>query len=410
MGSVSKAIDDVIVFENCKCHDLTDIYGAGNEPSTVAEFVRDFPMPYYAYNAGTLLSSKSSSVDFVKRNQWDEEWEVGKINWDGSNMTSSTNVRSKNYIRVLGGETYYVKIAGARMEVFYYDANKTFISYESSSVANQTINVPTTACFLRFYAQQAYGTTYNNDICIYINWETPGLPYVPYSKQTITLPNIELRSAGSVYDVLYQQGGGKRRIGSVNLSTLTFTYNDVRKGFVANKPSDMKGVSANDVVINGVCDKYTIGSLNDASYGLGDKDKTLGVGYVTAASQIFIRDDSLPTSTTTISGTLYYELATETDITVEENPGWTEYAEIDNFGTVKFNQDPAQTVPVPQAYFVRYTVNLVEFLDTLFVHCGGDANKVAIVVPDAPTSNGTYTLKVTVSSGTPTYLWVSETE
>ena len=75
---------------------------------------------------------------------------------------------------------------------------------------------------------------------------------------------------------------------------------------------------------------------------------------------------------------LYYELETETDITLEENPGWDEYAEIDNFGTVKFNQDPAQDIPVPQAYFVRYTVNLVEFLDSLYVHCGGDVSKILL--------------------------------
>lgn len=366
---------------NIQFFDLTDnIYGAGNEPTSADVFVRAFPMPYYPYNAGTLLSSKSSSVDFVKRNQWDEEWELGKLNWDGSNMTSSTNIRSKNYVRVLGGETYYVKIAGARMEVFYYDANKTFISYEISSVANQTITVPSTACFLRFFARTEYGTTYKNDICIYVNWDTPGLPYVPYSKQTITLPNRELRSAGSAYDVLYQQGGGKRRVG-------TYTFNGTEQWYQGG--SQTSAGMYRYYLVNSIGMK--VGTAQD---GLCNAFENLGTDFNTTTQEgvFFGYGNELfqfvtATAKTTAelraifnsSVTIVFPLATETDITLEENPGWTEYAEIDNFGTVKFNQDPAQDIPVPQAYFVRYTVNLVEFLDSLFVHCGGDVTKLALV-------------------------------
>lgn len=358
---------------NIQFFDLTEIYGTGKEPTTVAEFVRDYPMPYYPYNAGTPLSSKSSSVDFVKRNQWDEEWEVGEIDWNGSNMTSSTNIRSKNYIRVLGGETYYVKIAGARMEVFYYDANKTFISYENSSVANQTITVPMTACFMRFFVQQAYGTTYNHDICIYINWETPGLPYVPYSKQHITLPNIELRSAGSAYDVLYQQGGGKRRIGEGDLSALVW-HSLTLSGhliFYANNTSQKAYTT------NIICDKYASGDFDISA--MPDKSITGDGG---AGTSLWIRDDSFASLSdfqAAISGTVYFELATETDITTTENPGWDEHITVDNFGTLRFTQDPAQDIPVPQAYFIRYVVNLVEFLDSLYVRCGGDVSKLALV-------------------------------
>lgn len=36
--------------------DLTDIFGSGNEPSTVAAFRQYFPLPYYSYNAGQLIS------------------------------------------------------------------------------------------------------------------------------------------------------------------------------------------------------------------------------------------------------------------------------------------------------------------------------------------------------------------
>lgn len=370
---------DAIQIKNVMLLDLTDIYGAGKEPTTVEEFVRDYPKPYYPYNAGTPLSSKSSSVDFVKRNQWDEEWEVGA--WvSGQKVDTGTGIRSKNIMPILPGTTYYC--GGPTIFITLFDANGNYIS--RTSYSNDTFVTDVKAAFFAINSDSNYGTTYKHDICIYINWETPGLPYVPYSKQHITLPNIELRSAGSAYDVAYQQGGGKRRIGVVDLGTIawevstvsgddTSIHRFVSTGVIA------KGVGGEGTALgNGICSHYDL-VTNAQSY-----TKVLGIA-ITQTGRLSVYDPSKNTMTSSefkaaMDGVmLYYELATETDITVEENPGWTEYAEIDNFGTVKFNQDPAQTIPVPQAYFIRYTVNLVEFLDSLYVHCGGDVTKIALV-------------------------------
>ena len=42
--------------------DLTLMYGAGNEPTTVAEFQQQFPADYYAFTQGTLLSAGVTEV------------------------------------------------------------------------------------------------------------------------------------------------------------------------------------------------------------------------------------------------------------------------------------------------------------------------------------------------------------
>lgn len=367
---------------NIQFFDLTDnIYGAGNEPTSADVFVRSFPMPYYPYNAGTPLSSKSSSVDFVKRNQWDEEWEVGSIDaTTGANDNNvSSLIRSKNYTMVIPGEVYYASLDGYNARIFFYDANKNFLSYYDRS-GDGTFTVPINACFIRFRMNTAYGTTYNHDICIYINWDTPGLPYVPYSKQHITLPNLELRSAGSAYDVLYQQGGGKRRAGTYTFDGTEMWLQGSSQTsagmyrYYLNKNIGMKVGLAQD----GLCNAFeNLGANWNQStqegvfFGISNEL----VQFVTATAKTTAELQAIFNSSVTI----VFPLATETDITIEENPGWTEYAEIDNFGTVKFSQDPAQDIPVPQAYFVRYTVNLVEFLDSLYVHCGGDVSKIALV-------------------------------
>jgi len=43
--------------------DLTQMFGAGNEPATVEQFRAMFPEDYYAYNTGTLLSANVTSAD-----------------------------------------------------------------------------------------------------------------------------------------------------------------------------------------------------------------------------------------------------------------------------------------------------------------------------------------------------------
>lgn len=43
--------------------DLTDMFGAGNEPATVEEFERQYPESYYQYDAGSLLSVNVEGIE-----------------------------------------------------------------------------------------------------------------------------------------------------------------------------------------------------------------------------------------------------------------------------------------------------------------------------------------------------------
>ena len=55
-------VGDKVSVRNMMKIDLTLMYGAGNEPSTVAEFTAQFPAPYYAFNQGSLLSAGVTEV------------------------------------------------------------------------------------------------------------------------------------------------------------------------------------------------------------------------------------------------------------------------------------------------------------------------------------------------------------
>ena len=56
-------IVQVVPFKNYEVFDLTQMFGEGNEPATVEEFKAMFPLDYYEYNEGELVSANVVSVD-----------------------------------------------------------------------------------------------------------------------------------------------------------------------------------------------------------------------------------------------------------------------------------------------------------------------------------------------------------
>ena len=72
-GAVSSrtGTNNMFTIWDINLYDLTLMFGAGNEPTTVAEFEAMFPASYYAYDAGTLLSAGVTSV--VSKDSTDTE-------------------------------------------------------------------------------------------------------------------------------------------------------------------------------------------------------------------------------------------------------------------------------------------------------------------------------------------------
>ena len=108
-------------------------------------------------------------------NVWDEQWEVGDITESGVNVAGSNNIRSKDYIPILPNTQYYLHIGSdVNMRYYYYDENKTCINnrggYKYADGKNTTTTSPDNAKYMRFKMFQAYGTTYNNDISINIDY------------------------------------------------------------------------------------------------------------------------------------------------------------------------------------------------------------------------------------------------
>ena len=407
-----------------------------NPGAGVAWFERIFPAPYYAYNAGTLMSVKAASKTSVGFNAWDEEWEVGGINsTDGANISQATTIRSKNYIRVIAGATYYnycsTSGVGSWDFLFYYDANKNYIGNSGGYKANTTITIPDNAHYMRFQCNSAYGTTYNHDICINLSWSgyRDG-EYEPYDANTYPLANVELRgipkldTSNRLYydgDTYESDGAVTRKYEIIDLGAQTWYSNSgTNDGQFYTTLSNMANTVAE---VNGVVSKYYRVNGIDAYNGIEMTISPRG-------GLLWLEDKSCDnnpnTLTTKLSGVyLVYELDTPTTETAD---GYVNPQIVDDFGTERFTDRAYaagdRDVEIPVGHDSEYMANLRDKLQHLpnLASSNGTyviqqtGNQMALIplttpteLPAAPTTDGTYKLRCTVASGTPTYAWESDT-
>ena len=218
-------------------YNLTQMFGAGNEPTTYEEFLQRKPKiaDEFAYNEGTIVNNKVEKVKVTGVNLWDEQWELGAIAWSGVDVVNNTRIRS-SFVPIFANTTYYLKCGSVRYEVFFYDANKSHISHLPLSLANGTLTTPNGAVYLRFTTNSSYTeTTYNHDICINLSDPAINGKYFPYEKHELDLSWVKeirdaegvklfedgMRSAGTAFDEV-AKGKAIKRIGVVNLGNLNW--------------------------------------------------------------------------------------------------------------------------------------------------------------------------------------------
>ena len=201
-------------------------------------------LPYEPYVAeASFFGIKSANI-------WDEQWESGDIAAEtGENIGDNALIRSKNYIRVYGGCTYFAKFGNLstadNVRARFYDKTKTYIGYSDKSgnlvKSNSEFTVPNNAYYMRFAAHSNYGSTYNNDISI--NYPSTITKYNPYLSDPIYGATINLVTGKLAVDrackavIGGQLADYKSFAGAVgyNASSAMFSDADFNKPIVCNK-------------------------------------------------------------------------------------------------------------------------------------------------------------------------------
>lgn len=397
----------------------------------VAKFRQLFPKPYYAYNAGELMSVKTSKAVMTGFNQWDKaQIEDGYISDTSGNVGGTSTSKNTGYIRIVGGSTYYIKSdATSSRWGAWYDADKNYVSGISGTGVK---TAPSNACYMRFTVINQNNDGNPDTFCVNLSWdgERDG-EYESFKTYEYALDSdLELRGIwkldanNDIYcdgDEYESDGTVTRRYGIIDLGTCN--YNTNQTGTNTYEAATAFSVPKANGVSNFICSKISYVSwADDGNYGIR--------GYSSSGAIAIRVPISVASSTsaikTALSGVyLVYELATPTEEPADpyQNP-----MIVDDFGTEEFVDSREVAIPVGHDTF--YQANLKAKLEMAPNSPDGDgdyivrqtngtneytdiANNSTIAglvsrVPDAPSEDGTYTLKATVSNGTKTYSWVAD--
>ena len=340
--------------------DLTLMFGAGNEPTTVDEYYARVGQDYIPYNTGEIVDSTLTSYTTVGYNQWDEESESGYFNLTTGEPVSNTSVtRTKNFIKVFPNTQYeyYKQSNKVNHTILTYDINFNYIGNTQYGSADHTFTTPANCAYIKF----AWVNSNTNDICIFIYWDGSRVGYEQYDKHTYPLPGIVLRSAGDVYDELKPDGTLTRRVGTVDLGTLDWNIENncfVSAGISSNIAYQTDNLTCskyekqNHTYRDNLLDKHIMCTIQRYQIAVKDSDYTDAASFKTAMSGVYLNYE-LATATETASGATYQANTI-----------------IDDFGTQEFN--------MPGSMTVKYPVNLQGFLESLYSLTGGDPSKIQI--------------------------------
>ena len=365
-------------------YDLTLMFGAGNEPTTVAEFYQRRPvgLDLAAYNEGEIVDGHYGAIKTTGFNQWDEQWEQGAFDYyTGAKIADNSRIRSKNFIPVIPYTQYYYKMPTS-WQVCYWDADKQFIaaSQNSTDVAE---NTPPNCHYITFNVGYSGApiTEYNNDICISLYWPTEYgnlygtyKPYKPFERDLSWVakyfPN-GMRSAGNVADEIRfnsteQRWEAVQMVGVVDLGSLEWSAMSSASSGIKIMCTffDLKALATN-VIGNITSEKFTPSTADDVY--LLTSDKTIAAAYHATGNYIAVYDSEYTTAADVSSfkaamqGVLLnYELAEPIITPIAENINF-DY-DVSDYGTEELISDGASA---PLSANIVYEPNVLATIKNL---------------------------------------------
>lgn len=310
---INASAETSIDFANGRLIDLTQMFGAGNEPSTYEEYLDRISHYHiadeYAYNAGEVVNYKGTGIKTTGRNLWDEEWESGRLE-NGENYASPSHFRSKNFISVDPTKQYFIRATGCFISE--YDVNKTFIE-QRDSFTDVAISLPANCRYIRFWCFNQ--PTYNYDICINLSDPAFNGQYEPYKSYVRDWSEVMkkyfpdgMTSLNGVKD-FFNEKKAVRKFGVVDLGSLSYykggnVWISIIPDYKTNTPN---------VYVNAFTTKYTQTIANNEMSSVDCPNLKF---YANAGGQvggIGIRDDAYTTAESfkaAMAGVLlFYELA-----------------------------------------------------------------------------------------------------
>lgn len=356
--------------------DLTLMFGAGNEPTTVAEFYQRMPLgaDLDVYNEGTIVDGHYGAIKTTGFNQWDEQWEQGAFDYyTGAKIADNSRIRSKNFIPVFPGTQYYYKMP-TNWQVCYWDAEKQFI-YASQNSTDVAENTPQNCHYITFNVGYSGApiTEYNNDICISLYWPTEYgnlygtyKPYKPFERDLSWVakyfPN-GMRSAGNVADEIRfnsteQRWEAVQRVGVLDLGTLGWNRQSDTGIFFTDPIANMQTTQGYSQRVDGCCSIYPASGVTSINVSMWDNS------FLREGNRIYIKDSAYNDTITfrkAMAGVLFnYPLAEPIVTEITENVNFD--FDVSDYGTEELISDGASA---PLSADIVYEPNVLATIKNL---------------------------------------------
>lgn len=310
---------------------------------------------YYEYNPGELIPVKDYSIKSTGFNLFDNEWKFGYISSQtGEDASSNNQIVCKNFLKIFPNTKYYVKDKNyissdtGSIYYYYYDASKQFISSATTLKNGRVITTPSNAYYIRI---GFYSTDLNQEYIVNLSYRGDrNGEYEEHWKHTMPVDITKLtgrlngtgedvvvfpdgmKKAGTVRDEIVRSGDtvkAIKRIGSVDLGTLTWNYSPVSQTY----PYGFFNVAISEMVVKE--DKAGIACARYEYVKAGwNKDKVARTGD--PGGNVFFVIDSAYTDAATfkaaMSGVIvYYELATPEEYILDDEVLPIQYR-VDDYG------------------------------------------------------------------------------
>lgn len=276
-----------ITYNKAQLFDLTQMFGSGNEPTTVAQFQAMFPDDYYPYNAGELKSIAPTSV---------EASGVERFQMFQNHNFSNTVVDTREYVIFMISQlkspytrffsqilqepglvdAVFTTPASGKCQIKHNGSVRDIDFYYFTSVKNHkyyiyinfTSTNPTVAGGVTYDKAQLFDLTQ-----MFGAGNEPATPaefwqrvperlysYNPNDYKSANIPSSKyfpdgMKSAGSVYDEInFLSQKAIKRIGAVDMGTLNWSYTNVSQFFYTLLPGAYP--FGNNVIPNIICSAY----------------------------------------------------------------------------------------------------------------------------------------------------------
>ena len=351
--------------------DLTAIFGAGNEPTSVEEFEAMFPNDYYQYNAGEIVSAGTEEIVEQGKNIFDIEKCIKLNSYYGFEIDTNKTLQ----IALKDGKTCPTNVS---FGIVYVHGNTMANWLITSNGVRETITnsrdmTDSTQIMVACYpgnkeTMQSIADAFDIMLVdgIYKSDTMPA--YAPYHRNEYPIPKAIRNlpgygwSAGTAKNYVdYENKRYVQCVVSVDLGTLTWTAGE-SVSFKTHHLVGQKLTKSYSIAPNFICPKYSTKTQNE-SWG---KTSITGISATSNVNgYIYVNDTSYTDAAAfkqAMSGVmLYYELANPiiTDISSLIPDDFLRNIEVEVGGTITFkNNNDSYRIPVPNEE--EYVVKLSE--------------------------------------------------